>query len=275
MVVRNANGEANTLDFREKAPIKATRDMYLDEKGNVILGKSEKGGLAAGTPGTIDGVFKIYERYSKLKNFKKLIQPAIDLAENGFAITERDAKALNTNKVFFLKFNTSKTALVKDTGDWKKGDILIQKDLAKTLRLIRDKGRAGFYEGETADKIVAEMNRGNGILSLEDLKKYNAAWRKPQTSQYRGYDIIGMPPPSSGGLMMSQMMTMLEEHPFGNLAGHVPGLEVDDEERLPAQDLARVRPLLLHPGEDRPPAVADRVRRLAARECRDDRPYHG
>ncbi len=220
MLYRSGQGESAALDFREKAPLAATRDMYLDANGAVVPGKSEKGCLAAGTPGTPDGIFKMFDKYSKLRDFKKLIQPAIDLAEYGFAITELEATRLNANKAFFQKYSTRPTALVKDTGTWKKGDILIQKELAHTLKLMRDKGRAGFYEGETADKIVAEMKRGNGVLSLEDLKKYDAAWRTPLHSRYRGYEIIGMPPPSSGGIMLAQMFSLMEGYPVGDYPFH-------------------------------------------------------
>ncbi len=130
LVYRNGTGtEISTLDFREKAPFAASRDMYLDDKGNVTL-KSQKGHLAAGVPGTVDGCWEMYKKYSKLKNWKKLLQPAIELAERGFAITELEANRLNTNREEFVKYNLSPTIFVKSDGSkWKTGDILIQKDL--------------------------------------------------------------------------------------------------------------------------------------------------
>ncbi|MEN9612859.1 MAG: hypothetical protein RLZZ628_3673 [Bacteroidota bacterium] len=221
LVYRSAKGETATLDFREKAPAAAQRDMYLDEKGNVLPDKSQKGHLAAGIPGTIAGCVQMYEKYSKLKNFKQLVQPAIDLAENGFEITDREAFGLNKNQADFTKFNTITPVFVKNAPEnWKKGDILLQKDLAHTLTLVRDKGRAGFYEGETAEKIVAEMQRGGGIITKTDLQKYQATWRKPLTGKYRGYDLVGMPPPSSGGIALFQLLGMVEQYPLGSYGFH-------------------------------------------------------
>ena len=221
LVYRNGTGtEISTLDFREKAPFAASRDMYLDDKGNVTL-KSQKGHLAAGVPGTVDGCWEMYKKYSKLKNWKKLLQPAIELAERGFAITELEANRLNTNREEFVKYNLSPTVFVKSDGSkWKAGDILIQKDLANTLRRIRDKGREGFYAGETAQKIVSEMQRGGGLITVNDLKNYRSQWREPLRGKYRGYDIITMPPPSSGGVAMLQMMQIVEKYPMQQYGFH-------------------------------------------------------
>lgn len=219
MVYRGQDGETNTLDFREKAPAAATRDMYLDAQGNVIPGKSLNGHLAAGIPGTVDGIFKAFAKYSRLKNFSLLIQPAIDLAENGFYITQREADNLNEAKEDFIKYNTHKPVFVKKS-PWKKGDLLIQKDLANTLKRIRDQGEAGFYEGVTARKIIREMKSGGGIITLKDLKNYDAVWRKPLKGTYKGYEIITMPPPSSGGVLLLQMLQMLAPYPFGSWGFH-------------------------------------------------------
>ncbi len=224
LVYRSGDGkEVSTLDFREKAPLAASRDMYLDEKGNAVLAKSQRGHLAAGVPGTVDGCWEMFQKYSKLKDWKALVQPAIDLAERGFGLTDTEAKRLNTTKKDFLTYNTRPTVFIKkDSSEWRAGDVLTQKDLAETLKRVRDNGREGFYAGETAEKIVAEMQRGKGIMTLEDLKKYHAKWRKPLMDTYRGHDLILMPPPSSGGLLLSQMLHFVEKYPFGTYGFHSP-----------------------------------------------------
>lgn len=210
MVLRQSNGDCATLDFREKAPAKAHRDMFLDEEGNAIIEKSQYGRLAAGTPGTVDGMVQAFEKYSKLKNWGILIQPSIDLAAGGYAITQREADNLNEEQNNFIKYNRFDTPFHKNS--WKKGDIISHPDLAKTLQRIKKRGRSGFYEGETAKCIVREMNAGGGIISLEDLKNYRAVWRAPLITTYKGNKIIGMPPPSSGGLCLSQLLKMIEPY---------------------------------------------------------------
>ncbi len=211
MVARLADGANITLDFREKAPGKAFRDMYLDEKGNAQVVLSQSGHLAAGIPGTIAGLFAAH-KYGKLP-FKELIQPAIDLAEKGFVITQSEAGSLNGTQTEFIKYNTVSPVFVKP-GGWKVGDTLIQKDLAKTLLRIRDNGQKGFYEGETARLIIEEMTRGKGIISYEDLKSYEAKFREPVVFNYKGYKIVTMPLPSSGGILLPQMMKMIEDKPI-------------------------------------------------------------
>lgn len=223
MVYRSGDGkDVSTLDFREKAPAKAFADMYLDDKKNVIEGKSQRGHLAAGVPGTVDGCRKMFEKYSKLKDWKKLVQPAVDLAKNGFGITESEANRLNDGRASFIKFNTNPVVFVQKDSliRWKKGDILQQTDIAATLERIRDNGEAGFYEGKTADLIVAEMQRGNGWITKEDLKNYEASWRKPLVGKYRGHDIITMPPPSSGGIALLQLLGTMENYPLSNYGFH-------------------------------------------------------
>jgi gamma-glutamyltranspeptidase / glutathione hydrolase len=224
LVYRSGDGkELSTLDFREKAPLAGHRDMYLDKNGNVVPGMSQKGPAASGVPGTVNGCYSMFLKYSKLKDWKKLVQPSIDLAEKGFAMTDLEARRLNTSKRDFVEHNTMPTALIKkDTQDWNKGDILVQKELAHTLILIRDKNVSGFYEGETAQKIVAEMKRGNGLISLEDLKQYKSVWRKPLIGQYKGHEIITMPPPSSGGIAMLQLMSIVSNYPLSNYGFHTP-----------------------------------------------------
>ena len=208
MVAKLNDGKEIAIDYREKAPGRANRDMYIDSAGVARTDKSQDGHLATGVPGTVAGLFES-AKYGKLP-FDKLIQPAIDLAEKGFVIREREARNLNGLQNELKKFNTVKPAFVKDI-PWEAGDTLIQTDLANTLKRIRDKGAAGFYEGETARLIVAEMKRGGGILSYEDLKNYKAKPREPHTFDYKGYKVIGMPMPSSGGLLLHQMMKMIED----------------------------------------------------------------
>jgi gamma-glutamyltranspeptidase / glutathione hydrolase len=208
MVAHLKNGKNITLDYREKAPGKASKDMYLDSNGNPQMHLSQDGHLAAGVPGTIAGLFAIH-KYAKL-DFKKLIQPAIELAKNGFAITAAEASGLNANREDFLKLNTSPTAFAKNT-PWKTGDTLIQKDLANTLIQIRDNGQKGFYEGETARLIVEEMQKANGIISYDDLINYSAKERIPYVFNYKGHTIVTMPLPSSGGIILQQMMGMIEK----------------------------------------------------------------
>ena len=175
------NGEKFTLDYRETAPEKASRDMYLDKKGNANTDLSQNGRLAVGIPGSVAGFYATLKHCNLPMN--QLIQPAIDLAEQGFAITEREANLLNSLRDQFLKHNVSKTAFVKNE-TWKAGDLLVQKELAETLKRIQRDGMKGFYEGKTAELIVAEMKRGNGIISLKDLKNYKVAERNPMKFDY-------------------------------------------------------------------------------------------
>ena len=198
------NGEKFTIDFRETAPEKSSRDMYLDKNGKANTDLSQNGRLAVGIPGSVAGFFATL-KYAKLP-MEKLIQPAIDLAEKGFAITEREANLLNNQMEYFNQQNKNKTVFQKDK--WKQGDILVQKDLAETLKLIQKYGAKGFYEGKTAELIVAEMKRGNGIITLNDLKSYKVAERKPIVFDYKGNEIVSMPLPSSGGVLLAQMLKM-------------------------------------------------------------------
>jgi gamma-glutamyltranspeptidase/glutathione hydrolase len=231
MIARLANGQTLALDYRETAPSAASRDMYLDENGNVVKGKSVNGHLASGVPGTVAGLFESM-KYAKLP-FKKLIQPAIDLAEKGFVISEREAALLNSIQEELNEYNTTPSAFQKKDR-WKAGDTLIQKDLAKTLKRIRDNGAKGFYEGTTAKLIVEEMKRGNGIMSLDDLKNYRAKRRTPHSFNYKGYTIVGMPMPSSGGVLLQQMLKMVEDKPlpaYGFLSPQAVQLMTEVERR--------------------------------------------
>ena len=210
LVATMNDGKSFTLDYRETAPAKSTRDMYLDAQGNSQTLLSQKGHLSAGIPGTVAGLFASMP-YAKL-SFKNLIQPAIDLAENGFVITDAEAKKMNSVVSDFKLYNTIANVFYK--GNWKKGDTLIQKDLAATLRRIRDNGRDGFYKGPTADLIVAEMKRGNGIITYADLEDYQPKERQPLVFSYKGYQVVSMPPPSSGGILLLQMLKMVEKRPL-------------------------------------------------------------
>ncbi|TCD12492.1 gamma-glutamyltransferase [Pedobacter frigidisoli] len=213
MVYRSASGEINTLDFREKAASGASRDMYLDSAGNPIVDKSLYGHLASGVPGSVDGMVEAHKKYGKL-SWAEVVQPAIDLAANGFKITKRQAAELNGLHRNLMDFNPNGTAFVNLESPWKESDLLVQKELANTLKLIQEKGRAGFYEGAVADSVVAEMQRGKGLITKEDLKNYHSAWRKPITGMYRGYKIITMPPTSSGGIALIQLLQSVEPYPL-------------------------------------------------------------
>ncbi len=213
MVHRSADGEIMTLDYREKAPLAAFKDMYLDSVGNVVPNLSVNGHLAVGVPGTVAGIFESYDKTGGKLTFEELINPSIELAENGYLLTTKEAEALNEKMEIIKQLNTYLTVFTKET-PWKKGDKIIQKELAETLKRIREKGKAGFYEGKTAELLVAEIQKGNGIITLEDLKNYEAIWRKPITFEYDNYTISSMPPPSSGGICLAEILGMIEPFPL-------------------------------------------------------------
>lgn len=212
MVYRPAKGQPNTLDFREKAPAAASANMYLDSAGNVIPDMSLSTHQASGVPGSVDGMIQAHKKYGKLK-WEELVAPAIRLARDGFKVTKRLADDLNRNKADFEKRNPGKKYFLKDT-PWQEGDLLVQDDLANTLELIKDKGRAGFYDGKVADMLVAEMQNGKGMITKEDLKNYHSVWRKPIIGMYKGYKVITMPPPSSGGIALLQLLHSVESYPL-------------------------------------------------------------
>ena len=214
-VIRTKNGQAHTLDFREKAPLKAHKDMYLDAEGNVIQGLSLQGHLASGVPGSVDGMVEMHEKFGKLP-WAKLLVPAIKLAEEGVILTDREALGLNNNADGFKKVNGQDLQyfMKPDGTKWTKGDVLVQKDLAETLKLIQTNKRAGFYEGKVAKLLADEMAKGGGIISQEDLQKYHSAWRKPIEADYKNYKIITMPPSSSGGVALLQMLRHVEPYPL-------------------------------------------------------------
>ena len=239
MVARTAEGEIVTLDFREKAPTLSYETMFLDQEGNYSRNLALLSHKSSGVPGTVDGLIRIFNDYGS-GNFTldEILSYAIDYAENGHAINKSSAWGFDFYKHLFLEDKGSTEIFIKnyslemrqlqedvqnetipeeeyikkmrDIKEWNEGDIIVQKDLAKTLKRIATNGRDGFYQGETADLIVSEMKANNGLITYEDLKEYNSVYRKPIIGSYRGYTIISMGPPSSGGPLIIQMLNMLE-----------------------------------------------------------------
>ena len=215
MVYRLANGEKGALDYREKAPSKAHRDMYLDANGKVIPDKSTLGALAIGVPGTIDALFEVHKKFGKLP-IADLFQPAIDLARNGVVITPLQADFYMGKNIAEIKKANNYTTIFEN--GWKAGERFKYEELAQTLERIRDNGRAEFYEGETARRIVDYVQELGGILSLEDLKNYHSQWRTPITFNYKNYTISSMPLPSSGGICIAQILKSVEPYKIGQYA---------------------------------------------------------
>ncbi len=221
MVIRMADGTADALDFREMAPSAAHKDLYLDSDGNVIKGLSTYGHMASGVPGSVAGMIAAFDKYSKLKDWSALLQPSIQLAAEGVELTTREARMLNNYKERFVKANTRPIRFTQAT-DWQQGDILKQPELAKVLTAVSQEGFDGFYDGWVADSIVAEMERGEGIISHEDLSNYKAKWRKPLIGDYKNHTIISMPPPSSGGIALQQLLGSIEPYDIGSYGFHTP-----------------------------------------------------
>ncbi len=209
MVMRFADGTVKSLDYRETAPAGANKDMFLDRGGNFLEQKSTRGHLACGVPGSVAGMMYAQRRYGKLSR-AQVLTPAIDLAEKGFHIHYRLAEDLERMLPDFSAYKSSKKAFSKNGKPYAEGDLFRQKDLAATLRRIRDKGRDGFYTGETAKLIVAEMKRGGGLITLKDLEDYASIIRDPVRGTYRGYEIISSGPPSSGGVALVELLNILE-----------------------------------------------------------------
>ncbi len=217
MLLRKSDGSLDALDYREKAPASATENMYLDKKGEVIDDMSQRGHLASGVPGTVAGLAEAHKKYGSLP-WKDLVQPAIDLAEKGFLLTEREARGLDRIQEDLVKYNTVQPEFLINE-KWQGGDTITLTDLGHTLERIRDHGMAGFYEGQTADDIVNEMQRGKGLITHEDLKSYNAVWRTPLIGNYKQFKVISMPPPSSGGIALLQLLQSVQQFPV-NEWGH-------------------------------------------------------
>ena len=219
LVAHTAYGESFSLDFREMAPSMAHRDMYLDDSSNVVHGLSLYSHLAAGTPGSVDGLLKIWRDHGSGNiSLRQLLLPAIQLAERGFPISYGFAQVLNIFHDFFINDDGAKAVFIKKNGEpWRAGDKLVQRDLARTLKLISRKGRAGFYEGKTAQLIEREMAEGNGFITKDDLDNYHSVYRTVITGNFKDLDIISMSPPSSGGVLLIQMLNMLEQYPLDTL----------------------------------------------------------
>ena len=218
MVYRMADGQIGSLDYREKAPLAASKDMYLDKDGNVIPQLSTLGILASGVPGTLAGIFEAQSKFGKL-NPKQVLQPVIDLARNGYVVTKNQAESLKNHRQIFIDVNGTNTFFGKEI---KAGDTLKQPALANTLERIANKGKNEFYKGETAKILVNHFQKNGGIISKKDLIQYKAVWRDPIVFPYRDLKIISMAPPSSGGITLGQIMSMLEPYPLKNLGHHSP-----------------------------------------------------
>jgi len=246
LVARTANGELVSLDFREKAPKLSFDTMFLDENNNYVRELALFSHISSGVPGTVNGLIKIFNDYGSGKfTLNELLQPAISLADNGFAIEPTAAIGFDANKNHFINDEGSKKLFIKnrdgvisdlenrfkngelslkkyetmlnEVDEWKAGDIFIQKDLANTLRRIAENGNKGFYQGKTAQYIVDEMKLNNGLISYQDLKNYDSVYRNPIVGSYRDYNIVSMGPPSSGGVLLIQMLNMLENFDIKNM----------------------------------------------------------
>lgn len=213
MVYRENNGKTGALDFREKAPIAANRDMYLDKSGNVIAGMSTIGANAVGVPGSIAGIFEVYNKFGSLP-FHELIQPAIDLARKGITVTELQASSIQNARKAFKKANNY--PIVFDN-HWKKNDVIQLENLAQTLERIKEHGKDGFYKGKTAQLLVDYIKELGGIITLKDLEKYTAVWRKPIEFDYKGHKITSMTLPASGGICLAQILKSIEPYDLSKL----------------------------------------------------------
>ncbi len=214
LVYYRNDGYSTVIDFREKAPLKAHRDMYLDSLGNPLLELSQSGATSSGVPGSVDGLIYAHKKYGRLK-FSQVIEPAIKLARNGFKLSYELSKSINSNYDNFMKYESSKKVFTKNGEKFKEGDLFVQKDLAKTLTLIKKYGRKGFYEGEVANLIVKQVEKLGGYITLEDLKNYRCVERNPVTGDYRGYRIISTGPPSAGGVALIETLNILENLELG------------------------------------------------------------
>lgn len=206
-------GKDVAIDFREIAPAKASRDMYLDNQGNVIDGKSLFTHDASGVPGTVAGMEYALKKWGTMP-LSKVLEPAIKLADKGFIVSDVLAKTLKEEKSTLGKWSASKAIFFKNGEPLKSGDLLVQKDLAKSLRLIAKQGAKAFYQGEIATKIAKEMQSQGSTMTLGDLKAYKVVERQPIIGDYRGYKVVTMPPPSSGGVHLIEILNMLEHYPI-------------------------------------------------------------
>jgi len=206
--------KAIAIDYREKAPLAASRDMFLDKEGNIDKDKLSGSYLSAGVPGTVAGLTLALEKYGTM-TLQQVLQPAIDLAQNGVQVTSGLSKAITNANEWLGKSDESKKIFFKANGSpYLANDLFIQSDLAHTLVLIQKNGAKGFYEGETANKIVAAMKKNEGLISLKDLSDYKAEIVEPIEGKYHDYTIISMPPPSSGGVILVELLNILEGFPL-------------------------------------------------------------
>ncbi|NNT73205.1 gamma-glutamyltransferase [Flavobacterium sp. IMCC34852] len=215
MVYRKANGEIGSLDFREKAPAKATKNMYQDQNGNVIPNLSIDGALSVGIPGSIAGIFEIHKKFGKLP-LKDLFEPSIALAKKGIIVTPKEKEKLDENRAIIVKISGDKTLYNKT---FNVGDTIKYLALANTLEQILKKGRNEFYKGKTAQKLVDFIQEKGGIISMKDMAEYQVVWRKPISFQHKDLTIISMAPPSSGGITLAQILKMIEPYPLSSF-GH-------------------------------------------------------
>ena len=232
-VFRLKDGEAGTIDFRETAPLKSHRDMYLNEKGEVIEGLSRKGALAVGVPGSIAGMYELHQKFGKL-SWETLLEPAVMLARAGVVLTEDEADILNEYEEEISGVNSFVTPYQNPEG-WELGDTLKQVTLSETLEKIQQKGKEGFYGGEVAAMIVSEMEEQGGIITLKDLSSYEPVWREAITGEYKNYKIISMPPPSSGGVALIQLMKGIQNYPvaeWGHNAANTVHVMTELERRV-------------------------------------------
>lgn len=214
LVAHLSNGKNIAIDFRETAPKLSSRDMYLDSAGNFIQAKSLEGGLSVGVPGTVAGLLHVLKKYGT-KNIEQIIQPAINLAEMGFPLSKSNSKSLNDYRKDFKKFSSTKKIFIKEK-PFEEGDIFYQKELATSLKKIKILGENGFYSGDVAENIVKSINENGGIFSLEDLKNYEVKERNVIKCNFKDYEVISMPPPSSGGIALTQILNMFELTMFQN-----------------------------------------------------------
>lgn len=219
LVYRLKDGTTGSLDYREQAPLAAHKDMYLDSIGNVIPGLSEKGAMSVGVPGTVAGIVTAHEKFGKLP-LSELVTPAITLCENGYKLTKYHAKYLNDFQKQLKAHTRYDHEYIAKDKPFEAGQIIKRPELAATLKRIKENGRAGFYEGETAQFIVDEMQAQGGIITLEDLKTYSPKWRDPIRFKYKDYDVISMAPPSSGGVCLAQIMKMVAQYPLRDYGFH-------------------------------------------------------
>ena len=215
VVYHTSEGESGSLDFREKAPGKAFKDMYLDKNGDIIENMSTLGGAAVGVPGSISGIFEIHSKFGSLP-IEDLFQPSIELAKNGFIVTKKQEEALKDKLQDFINVNGSESLFSQN---YKQGDTLKNINLSITLGKISKNGPKAFYEGEIAEMIIEEIEESGGIMTVEDLKNYNSVWRDPIKFKYKGLDIISMPLPSSGGILLGQLLKAIEGYDIGQF-GH-------------------------------------------------------